>query len=141
MSEQMLRGDFAGEEDYDVRKGCGDGYPMNQVLELKYTADLFITNGVETGGEFRLHESLDDQSAEELLHDLLAPLERGASDWKIDLTEPDFLNSFTLGILVKIHSIVKKYSGTVKFVIREGSPLNRTLEISNLTKILDIDLV
>lgn len=106
---------------------------------MTYDIDLVFRDGEEKSGEVRINNSLDADSAAELLQLLEEPLDRSIRNWRIHLEEMEFCDSFTLGILLKIHLAIKKNSGHARFMVRKGSSLSRTLDLTNLSKVLSVD--
>ena len=86
------------------------------------------------------HDRLEHDDAQKLHDEMIELLENGCKDWEVDLLELATCDSQTLGLWVKLHTTVQKYTGNIGFKIEADSNIHRVVKSAFLDRLLSLDL-
>jgi anti-sigma B factor antagonist len=85
----------------------------------------------------RADGGLNSQTAQQFVEELQALVDAGIGKIIVDCTLLDYLSSYGIGVLLRVHSRMKKRGGDVKLCAVKGV-VNDVLRLTNLDKVLQV---
>jgi anti-anti-sigma factor len=80
---------------------------------------------------------LNAQTADQFVDDLASVINAGATKIIVDCSKLQFISSYGLGVLVRVHTKLARRGGDVKIAAVQG-PIQQVLELTHLNRLFEI---
>ena len=81
---------------------------------------------------------LNAQTAEEFVRDIEKLVDAGVRKIIVDCSKLEYISSYGLGVLIRLHKRLKSHGGDVKVCSVHGGIIPQVLEATRLSQLLDI---